>query len=78
MLLVRRGMGGGEEGMGNRRGKRGGKAHVDVPVDDFPGRGAGYFDAVDGCCCLGHGGYVSARIESYVMRERESVVWEVW
>jgi hypothetical protein len=29
-------------------------AHVDVSVYDFPGRGAGYFHAVDCCCCVGH------------------------
>lgn len=29
---------------------------VDVAVDDFPGGGARYFDAVDRCCCCGHFG----------------------
>lgn len=38
--------------IGGREGRR---AYVDVAVDDFPGRGAGYFDAVDGGCCVGHG-----------------------
>ena len=32
------------------------RTDVDVPVDDFPGRAARDFDAVDGCCCLWHGG----------------------